>query len=96
MSTNLELSAEKFSEFLRCLTNLKEECNDIDIKDGVIRQRCSGLVRAPRPCFHVAGLWRQPLPNVQRAAAVFPGPQHRVQRGGCTELLRRHVRLGFR
>jgi len=39
MSTNLNLTAEQFSEFLRCITNLKEECNDIDIKDGVIRQR---------------------------------------------------------
>jgi len=39
MSTNLQMTAEKFSEFLRCITNLKEECNDIDIKDGVIRQR---------------------------------------------------------
>jgi hypothetical protein len=39
MSTNLTLTAEKFSDFLRCVTNLKEECNDIDIKNGVIRQR---------------------------------------------------------
>lgn len=39
MSTNLEMSAEQFSEFLRCISNLKEECNDIDIKNGIIRQR---------------------------------------------------------
>ncbi len=32
MSTvNLNLNAEQFSDFLRCITNLKEECNDIDI-----------------------------------------------------------------
>jgi hypothetical protein len=39
MSTSLSLSAEKFNDFLRCITNLKEECNDIDIKCGVVRQR---------------------------------------------------------
>ena len=37
--TNLNLSAEDYNDFLRCLTNLKEECNDIDIKEGFIRQR---------------------------------------------------------
>lgn len=39
MSTSLSLNAEQFNDFLRCITNLKEECNDIDIKNGVIRQR---------------------------------------------------------
>ncbi len=39
MSTNLNLDAEQYNDFLRCLTNLKEECNDIDIKDGIIRER---------------------------------------------------------
>lgn len=37
--SNLTLNAEEFNDFLRCITNLKEECNDIDIHDGVIRQR---------------------------------------------------------
>jgi len=39
MSENFSLNAEEFSDFLRCITNLKEECNDIDIKNGIIRQR---------------------------------------------------------
>lgn len=39
MSTTLNLNAEQYNDFLRCITNLKEECNDIDIRDGVIRQR---------------------------------------------------------
>ncbi|RLD63316.1 MAG: hypothetical protein DRI84_09855 [Bacteroidetes bacterium] len=39
MSTKVELSEEKFNDFLRCLTNLKEVCNDVDIRDGFIRQR---------------------------------------------------------
>lgn len=36
---NLTLNAEEFNDFLRCITNLKEECNDIDINGGIIRQR---------------------------------------------------------
>jgi hypothetical protein len=39
MTTTLTLGAEKYNDFLRCITNLKEECNDIDIKEGYIRQR---------------------------------------------------------
>jgi hypothetical protein len=39
MSTNLTLDAEQYNDFLRCLTNLKEECNDIDINNGIIRER---------------------------------------------------------
>jgi hypothetical protein len=37
--TNLSLGAEDYNDFLRCITNLKEECNDIDIREGFIRQR---------------------------------------------------------
>jgi len=33
------MNAEEYNDFLRCLINLKEVCNDIDIKDGFIRQR---------------------------------------------------------
>jgi hypothetical protein len=36
---NLTLNAEEFNDFLRCITNLKEECNDIDINNGFVRQR---------------------------------------------------------
>ena len=39
MSTTLTLDAEQYNDFLRCLTNLKEECNDIDINNGIIRER---------------------------------------------------------
>ena len=39
MTTTLNLDAEKYNIFLRCLTNLKEECNDIDIRGGMIRER---------------------------------------------------------
>lgn len=36
---NKELNAEKFGDFMRCISTLKDTCNDIDIKDGFIRQR---------------------------------------------------------
>ena len=39
MATTLKLSAEEYNDFLRCLTNLKEVCNDVEIRDGFIRQR---------------------------------------------------------
>lgn len=39
MSTTIGLDAEQYSEFLRCLLNLKEVCNDVDIREGMIRQR---------------------------------------------------------
>jgi hypothetical protein len=39
MSTTLDLGVEKFNDFLRCLTNLKEVCNDIDVRGGFLRQR---------------------------------------------------------
>lgn len=41
--TRIELSGEKFNDFIRCLTNLKDKCNDVDIKDGFIRQRSNDL-----------------------------------------------------
>lgn len=37
--TNLSLNTEKYGNFLRCLTNFREICNDIDIRNGFIRQR---------------------------------------------------------
>jgi len=43
MVTTIELDAEKYNEFLRCLINLREICNDIDIRGGVIRQRSNDL-----------------------------------------------------
>lgn len=34
-----ELTAEKFGSLMRCMSTLKDTCNDVDIKDGFIRQR---------------------------------------------------------
>lgn len=35
----IELDEAQYSDFLRCLTNLKDICNDVDIRGGLIRQR---------------------------------------------------------
>jgi hypothetical protein len=37
--TSLNLNAEKYGNFLRCITNLREVCNDVDLRGGMIRQR---------------------------------------------------------
>jgi len=39
MEVTQNLTAEGFNEFIRCLTNLKEVCNDADIRGGILRQR---------------------------------------------------------
>lgn len=44
MSINISLTAEKFDELIRCLSILKDICNDIDIKGGIIRQRTTDRV----------------------------------------------------
>jgi len=36
-------SAEEFEKFLRCISLLKEECHDVDIRNGMIRQRTNDL-----------------------------------------------------
>ena len=36
---SLNLSQEEYGNFIRCLNNLKEICNDIDIREGLVRQR---------------------------------------------------------
>lgn len=41
--TRIEFDSEDFNTFLRCLTNLKEICNDVDIRNGTIRQRTNDL-----------------------------------------------------
>lgn len=43
MTTTINLDAENYNDFLRCLTNLKEICNDVDIRGGTIRQRSNDL-----------------------------------------------------
>ncbi len=39
MITTQNLSVDEFNNFIRCLTNLKEVCNDADIREGILRQR---------------------------------------------------------
>lgn len=41
--TRIEFDSEDFNTFLRCLMNLKEICNDVDIRNGWIRQRTNDL-----------------------------------------------------
>lgn len=33
------LDSKKYDDFLRCLSILKDDCNDVDIREGIIRQR---------------------------------------------------------
>jgi hypothetical protein len=35
----LELNKSNYNDFIRCLQNLKDICNDVQIDDGIIRQR---------------------------------------------------------
>jgi len=39
MQRTENMNVENFNEFIRCLTNLKEVCNDADIRGGILRQR---------------------------------------------------------
>ena len=39
MEASVSLSGENYNEFLRIISILKDTCNDIDIKEGIIRQR---------------------------------------------------------
>jgi len=39
MVTNVTLNSEKYNDLLRCFIALKEVCNDVDIRQGIIRQR---------------------------------------------------------
>jgi hypothetical protein len=41
--TTIELDAEEYNDLLRCLINLREICNDVDIQGGMIRQRSNDL-----------------------------------------------------
>lgn len=40
-STMITLSSSDYEDFLRCLTNLKDICTDIDLREGIIRQRAN-------------------------------------------------------
>jgi hypothetical protein len=39
MSSTIVLDVAKYNDFMRCINNLKEICNDVDIHDGIVRQR---------------------------------------------------------
>jgi len=41
--TMIEMDEGNYNDLLRCLLNLKEICNDVDIRQGVIRQRSNDL-----------------------------------------------------
>ena len=44
MSMIINLNAEGYVNFMRCLTNFKDVCNDVDIKNGFIRQRSNNSI----------------------------------------------------
>jgi len=39
----VSLSGEKYDELIRCISLVREECNDLDIRDGMIRQRTNDI-----------------------------------------------------
>ena len=41
MSQTITLDVEKYDSFLKCLSNIKEVCTDLDLREGIIRQRSS-------------------------------------------------------
>lgn len=41
MEQTISLDSEKFEELLRCLSVLREYCNDADIREGIVRQRAN-------------------------------------------------------
>ena len=44
MNRTLNLDTETYAEFLRCVSLLKEDCNDADVRNGIIRQRSNEKV----------------------------------------------------
>jgi hypothetical protein len=41
MEQTVNLDSEKYEEFMRCLSVVKDHCNDADIREGVLRQRAN-------------------------------------------------------
>jgi len=41
MEQTVNLDSEKYEEFMRCLSVIKDHCNDADVRGGVIRQRAN-------------------------------------------------------
>jgi len=44
MQKTISLNEKSYEEFLKCLLNLKDICNDIDVREGIIRQRSNDLI----------------------------------------------------
>jgi hypothetical protein len=45
-TTRVQMEASKYNNFLKCVTSLKDFCNDVDIRNGFIRQRSNDRVSA--------------------------------------------------
>jgi hypothetical protein len=45
-TARFEIPADKYNNFLKCITSLKDFCNDVDIRNGFIRQRSNDRVSA--------------------------------------------------
>ena len=41
MNITINLNADEYDSFLKCLVELKDICDDVDIREGYIRQRCN-------------------------------------------------------
>lgn len=41
MEQSINLDSDKFEELLRCLSVLRDHCNDVDIRGGMVRQRAN-------------------------------------------------------
>jgi len=39
MERMINLDSEQYGELLRCLSILRENCNDVDVREGIVRQR---------------------------------------------------------
>ena len=39
----VNLNGEKYDEFIRCISLVREECDDLDIREGMIRQRTNDI-----------------------------------------------------
>jgi len=44
MEKSITMVEKSYEEFLKCLTNLRDICNDIDVREGMIRQRSNDLI----------------------------------------------------
>jgi hypothetical protein len=67
---NLDLT--KFSEFIRCLSIFKDLCNDVDIREGIIRQKTNdGAVVFEIDMTSVIGQLNIPISNLREKLDLF-------------------------